>query len=224
MRALLIESYSPGTYPFIEGLHEMTHCQVRHERTLDAGLLTMAQTFCDLVIVAMNEQSSSASNIMERITSRAAELLIRRPYVILLFENSIPAPEALKCREMGAMCMRREFPMAIYEEARLASWMSATRKHDVTIRIAFRAGHHSLYLGSSPVETSLSAQLTKLVAILVGGRESYPLEYLADELGVCRQSVKKYFFELRRAFGDIFWIEKRPGGSVCGVKANVVWV
>lgn len=224
MKALMIEPHSPATYPFIIGLHETTHCQVRHERTLDAGLKTMAQAFCGLVLVAMNEQLPSASEIVGRIASRATELLVRRPYVILLFENSIPIPDALKCREMGAMCMRREFPQVIYDEARLACWMNATRKHDTTIRIAFRAGRHALYFGSSPVETSLGAQLTKLVVILLGGKESYSLEYLADELGICRQSVKKYVFEIRRIFGNIFWIERRSGGSVCGVTANGVWI
>jgi hypothetical protein len=128
------------------------------------------------------------------------------------------------------------YPLAVYDEAQLAFRRFATKKHDLTIRVEFRSGHHFLYIGSSPVPVGLSAQLTKLAVLLLSGRNCYPVEFLADELEVCKQSIKKYFCELRRAFvsaqkefdigsqiPEDFWMEKTAGGTVCGVKANVIW-
>jgi hypothetical protein len=132
------------------------------------------------------------------------------------------------------MPLRREVPQAVYEEARLAFWKRATRRHETTILIDCRNGHHFLFVGSPAAPVRLGMQLTRLAVLLLSGSESYTVEFLADELGICRQSVKKYFFDLRRAFVqaqmqcagpvlELFWMEKRPGGSVCGVRANVVW-
>ena len=234
--ALLIEPYSPDTYAFIDGLHDVTHCRVRHDQTIEDGLKTMEQTYCDLVLVTIAPQSSGALKVVEQIRSRASDLLVRPPEVILLFNKALPIPEALRCRDLGAMSMRRDVPQAIYEETRLAFWKRATRKHEVTVRVDYRNGHHLLYVGTPPVPVDLGAQLLRLAVLLLSGNESYTVEYLADELGVCRQSVKKYFLDLRRAFvrahaqceigsrsGEIFWMEKRSGGTVCGMRANPIW-
>lgn len=228
MNALVIEPYTPDTYAFIDGLHEATHCRVSHDQTVQEGLRTMQQTYCDVVLVTMGVTSLDAPKTVELIRSRAHELLVRPPDVIVLFTRSLPIPDALKCRELGAMSMRRDIPLAVYEEARLAFWKRATRKHEITVRIDYRNGHHLLYIGSPPVRLELSSQLTRLAVRLLSGSESYPLEYVADELEICRQSVKKYVCELRRCFVEVcgqsvFWMQKRAGGTVCGAKANAAW-
>jgi hypothetical protein len=238
MRALCIEKLTPATYPFIDGLHATTHCSVYHDESLDAGLRTMGQRYFDLILVTHEQLPARASEIVGRIHSYAKDLLIRCPEVILLSEEPLPVQDALKCRDMQAMCMLREFPQPVYEEAKLAFWKRATRKHDLTLRIAFCSGHYdiSLGIGSSFVSLELGSQLTKQVLILSGGNESYPVEFIADKLGICRQSVKKYMAELRRTSivtqrevgiadpeKNAFWMERRPGGTVCGLKVNVVW-
>lgn len=234
--ALVVEPYTPATYAFIDGLHEATHCRVRHSETLEDGLRTMEQTYCDVLIVTITSQLQSATRIVERIRSRAVDLLIRPPDIVLLFKDSFPVPEVQKCRELDAMCFRRELLHAVYDEARLAFWKRATRKYEVTFRIDYRHGHHFLFVGPPAAQIVLGPQLTRLAVLLLNGNESYTVEYLADELSICRQSVKKYFSELRRAFegafarsdiggriAEIFFMEKRVGGTVCGVKANVIW-
>lgn len=228
MNALVIEPYTPDTYAFIDGLHEATHCRVRHNQTMGEGLRTMEQTYCDIVLVTMEATSFAAPRIVELIRSRANDLSVRPPDIILLCNHSLPIPDALSCRELGAMSMRRDLQLAVYEEVRLAFWKRAVRKHEMTLRVDYRNGHHSLFVGSLPVRVQLSSQLTRLVVLLLGGNESYTVEWLADELGICRQSVKKYVCDLRSIFIElcgqcIIWMEKRPGGTVCGVKANAVW-
>lgn len=228
MNALLIEPYTPDTSAFIDGLHELTYCRVRHDETIEAGIQTMEQTYCDIVLVTITSRSLAAPKLVEQIRTHAYDRHIRPPDVILLFNNSLPIPDALRCRELGAMSLRRDVPQAVYEEARLAFWRRAIRKHELTVRVDYRNGHHFLFVGSSPVSVELSAQLTRLAVLLFSGNKSYTVEYIADELEICRQSVKKYVCELRRIFMEacghcVFWMEKRPGGTVCGVKANIVW-
>jgi hypothetical protein len=228
MNALVIAPHMPDTYAFIDGLHAATHCRVRHNHTIQEGLRTMEQAYCDIVLVAMDSASPAVSKIIDLIRLRAIDLLVRPPDVILLFNGSLPIPDALRCRELGAIAMRRDVPLAVFEEARLAFWKRATRKHEVTLRVDYRNGHHSLFVGSSPVRIELGAQLTRIAVLLLGGNESYTVEWLADELEICRQSVKKYICDLRRVLittcgQGIFWMEKRPGGSVCGARANAVW-
>lgn len=241
MRALLTEKEASTAYPFIDGLHESTHCFVRHNRTVEECLCTMEQVYFDLILVTMNEESLPAPRIVELIWSRADQLHVRRPYVIPMFRGCLSIPDALKCREMGAMCemgaicLRRDLPQAVYEEAKLAFWKRSTKRYPITIRVEFRNGHHFLYLGSSPVRLELGDQLTRFAVLLLNSYESCTVGYLADELSICLQSVKKYFCDLRRIFAahvhpnlglspeSILWMEKRPGGTVCGAKVNVVW-
>jgi len=237
MNVLIIEPYVPDTCALIEGLRGMTHSRVSQAETLAEGFTAMEETYFDIVLVTIHRQASLAAKVLKQIRSHATHLLVRPPDVILLVDGLLPMQEALRCRELGTMCMRRDLPQAVYEEARLMFWKRATRKYDVTFRVDFRNGHHFLFAGSPPVRVELGAQLTRLAVLLLGGNESYTVEFLADELSVCRQSVKKYFRDLRQAFvqvqtqlgiascmqTEIFWMEKRPGGTVCGVKANVVW-
>jgi hypothetical protein len=189
----------------------------------------MEQTYCDLVLVTMSSTSLTGPKVVELIRSRASDLLVRPPDIHLLFNNSLPIPDVLRCREIGASSMRRDLPPAIYEEVRISCWKRATRKHDVTVRIDYRNGHHSLFVGSPPTSVELGAQLTHLAVLLLSGNECYTVQYLADELEICRQSVKKYICELRRIFFGmcgryICWMERRPGGTVCGIKANAIWI
>jgi hypothetical protein len=236
MNALVIEPYSPATYGFIDGLNHATHCRVRHVETIEEGLRAFEEVHFDLVIVSIDQRSPPGSAIAERIKSRAAELNVRCPYVILLFSERFPMSDAQKCRDMDSIYLRHDYPLAVYDEAQLAFRRFATKKHNLTIRVEFRSGHHFLYVGSSSIPVGLGTQLTKLAVLLLSGRDCYPVEFLADELGVCRQSIKKYFFELRRAFvrapkelgigsqiAEEFWMEKRAGGTVCGVRANTIW-
>jgi len=59
---------------------------------------------------------------------------------------------------------------------------------------------------------------------------------LADELGICRQSVKKYMLALRRAYdlvrsetgikepgSSVVWMKRSAGGTLCGLRATIVW-
>lgn len=235
MNALVIERYSTETYVLIDGLNEASRCRVRHKETVDEGLYEMEQVYFDLILVTIDADVTVGSEIVERIRVRANDLVVPCPQVIVLFRGALPVPEAAKCKAMTAAYLRRSIPQAIYDETCIASWQSRTTRHSVTISVEFRNGHHFFYYGGSNKPLEMGAQLSRLAAILASGCDFYSAEYLADELGVCRQSVKKYCCELRRVFAsaadhadqgrrdDIVWMEKRPGGSICGLRANVIW-
>jgi hypothetical protein len=121
--------------------------------------------------------------------------------------------------------------------ARVALWMRQTKKYRSTLRIDFDQGHYSLHFCTSTAARQLrvSSRPTEMAATMARGLDFYSVEQLADQLEVCRQTIKKYIFELREASldiqrelmvpeldEDIFWMERRRGGTICGMRANII--
>ncbi len=205
---------------------------------LNEGLDSMSQKHYDLILVNVGQQSMDGSQIVRRIQVRAKELFLRCPQIILLSTAPMPLEEAAKCRGIQAMCMLRQYAPPIYEEVRVRFWMRQIRTRGSTIRIDNCHGHYYLdfCLGVFSSAIEVGHQPAKLAAIMAGGLPSYHLETLADELEVCRQSVKKYIWELRQGSlraqerlqiyepdYDVFWMARGTGGTRCGIKATVVW-
>lgn len=82
----------------------------------------------------------------------------------------------------------------------------------------------------------IGPQVAKMIAMAAGGREWYSVRTLADKLGLCRPTIKKYFWESQEASlqvqqdlsiadpeRDIFWLQRLPGGTIGGIKANILW-
>jgi hypothetical protein len=239
MRALLIEKYSSATDPFIQRLHETTHCSVFHDQSIEEAFCTMRREHVDLVLVTLEKQPVEAAQIVEQIQSYAGNMLIKCPHLIMLSKQSLPIGDARRCRDRRTMCMLRESPEAVCEEARVLFSMLGTRPLNSTIQIEYRNGHHTVSFcsGTFSEEIQGGLYLIKTAVILAGGKKSYAVEFVADELGVCRQSVKKYLHELNRAAvlaqqqlnidkpeRHIFWMERAVGGTRCGARANFVWV
>ncbi len=239
MRALLVEQQTTATYPFITGLHEATHCSILHNESIDDAIDTIHRVPVNLLLVTLIPRPDEAWRIAERIRTETVGAPVRYPRAILLVERPLPVQDALRCRDFQAPSMLRGFPEPVYEEARVAFWALATRSFPSTIRIEFCNGHHRLYFCAGELSEEIDAgrQLVRLAVTLAGGRKSYTVESLADDLGICKQSVKKYMAELRRATTlaqqrlniltpniDVFWMERQSGGTLCGISANVVWV
>jgi nucleoside-diphosphate-sugar epimerase len=116
--------------------------------------------------------------------------------------------------------------------------MREPQKMNSTIRFERHQGHYALYHYEDMASAHICVgfQPAKQAVVLAGGRIAYTVEEIADILGVTRPTVKKYMWELRE--GDllaqqelqilepdrnIFWTERRPGGAVLGIKANIIW-
>ena len=236
-KALLIEKYAAGTYPFIDGLHQETYCRVRHEQSLDVGLRILQQEYFDIVLVTVEQQTVSALQIFEAIRAQARELLVRCPYVILLSERPEQA-DLIKCTDLGAKLMFRQHADPVYLEAKLLFAMLDRRPFKSTIRIDFQNGHHTAYFAFSTAWAEIEAanRLLKTAVTMAGGKKSYTVEWVADALGICRQSAKQYIcllnqktFDIQLNLGiaepvaDVFWMRKELGGTLCGIRANIVW-
>ncbi len=236
MKTLVIEAYSAETQVFIEELNGAIGCNVYHAQSVEAGLQVLRDQHPDAVIVNLDLLNVEGWRVVERIRCEARDVRIRCPYVILLSAKPRPLSDAAKCRELQAVCMFRDFWPAIWEELRVIFWMHQFRKFRSTIRVDFNGASYSLHLcaGRSSTQMLVAARPAELAVLLAGGREYYTVEEIADALGVCRRTVKKYMRELREASLQaqrdllipepdtrIFWMERRPGGTICGVKANI---
>jgi DNA-binding NarL/FixJ family response regulator len=237
VKTLVIEAYSAETQVFMEELNAATGCNVYHAQSVDAGLRVVRDQRPDAVLVNLDQLNVEGWQVVERIRCEAREARERCPYVILLSARPRPVSDAAKCRELQAVCMFREFWPAIWEELRIVFWVRQFRKHKSTIRIEFNGASYSLHFsaGRSSTQMRVAARPAELAVLLARGRESYTVEEIADALGVCRQTVKKYMRELREASLQaqrdllvsepdtrIFWMERRAGGTICGVKANII--
>lgn len=235
--ALVIESQSNVKQLLVEDLHTRTYCRVRSSETVEEGLEIMAQVRCDIVLITLEPSSAPAWQIVKKIHVHAHKLIVKRPEVLILYSSPLQPPDANKCRLMEATCLPRELTQLVAYEALLAFGRQTTIKHPLTIRVEFRSGHWFLYIGTSRTHIGLGLQLARLVVILLEANGPCSVEYLADRLGVCRQTIKKYFDDLRRIFlaalaefevtspiDGLFWMVRQPGGTVCGVNARGVWV
>lgn len=234
--ALVIEPQTFARDLFISELNAVAYCSVRSAETLEQGVRIMKEVHCGVVFVTIDQISAPAAEIVKRLYDRADELVIKRPEVFILYTKELPVAEVNTCRNMEAFCLPRDLTRFVCYEARAAFSRLVTRKHPITLRIAFRCGHHFVYFGMCPTHLELGAQLAKLLAALAAYR-SCTVEFLADLLGVTRATIKKYFHALRVVFlaaqknanlpepyTDVISMTRQSGGTICGVNANCVFV
>jgi DNA-binding NarL/FixJ family response regulator len=233
---LVVENYSLRTQLLIEGLNEATGCRVFHSSTLAEGLHRLVETRPDLILLNLDESHLRTISAVRYIRVTANDQQVRCPTMIVLGDSWLTVAEVACCRDLEATFMLREPAQPIYYEARIALWRRSLKKYPRTIRFERHSCSWSMHfcLGMSSRQILASTQLMRLALLLASGRDAYTVEEIADELRICRQSVKKYMHDLdcavNLALGDlvesrerIFWMKRVPGGSLCGIKANVVF-
>lgn len=236
-RALVVERYSMEAQLFLEELNG-AGCDPYYAQSLDEGLRTMKEKRVPVMVINVDEQEGKAWQVVERIRSEARDALMGCPYLILLSARELPFEEVRKCWKLHVVWMLREEWPAIFREVRRALCIREPQKMNSTIRFERHQGHYALYHceGMASAHICVGFQPAKQAVILAGGRIAYSVEEIADILGVTRPTVKKYMWELRE--GDllaqqqlqivepdrnIFWTERRPGGTILGIRANIVW-
>lgn len=237
MNILVVENYSFCTQHLMEGLNEATACRVYHSSSLVEALRRFEEIRPDLIVLNLEQSHLNALSAVRKIRMAANEIPVRCPAVIVVGNSFLNVAEAASCRDLEATFLLREAQELIYFETRIALWSRKIKKYERTIRFERHSGTWSMYLqlGMSWRQILVPTQPMRLALLLAGGREAYTVEEIADELGICRQSVKKYIFVLNRAVNPaqselietgerIFWMVRSAGGTICGLRSNVVWI
>jgi DNA-binding NarL/FixJ family response regulator len=238
MKIHVIENYSMCTQHLIEGLNEATGCRIYHSSNLEEGLQRLEELRPDVILLSLDQRHHhNASCGVRKIQGSADAVLARWPVIILLGSSYPNVAEAASCRDLGAIFMLRHPEQPIYYEARVALWLRNAKKFIWTIRFERHSGTWSMHIcsGMCSRQIIVPTQPMRLALLLASGREAYTVEEIADELRICRQSVKKYISDLNRAavlavrdlnesMERIFWMDRRPGGTLCGLKANIIRV
>jgi hypothetical protein len=234
----VIEPYSMEAQVFLEELNAATGCSPHYAQSLDEGLSMMKEKRVAAMLVNLDEQGGKAWQVVGRIRSEARDAFMRCPHLILLSARELPIEDVRKICKLHFVWMRREWWPAIFQEVRRALWTREPQKMNSTLRFEHHQGHYVLYhcLDRASAHIPVPFQPTKLAVVLAGGLTAYTTEQIADTLGVTRPTVKKYMRELRE--GDllaqrelqilesdrnVFWTERRTGGTVHGIMANILW-
>jgi DNA-binding NarL/FixJ family response regulator len=239
MKVLVIEQWTPRTQIFIEQLNRAAGCGVYHAQSLDEGLCTMKERHADVIVVNLDEQEQEGWHVAEQIRSESLDAHMLCPYMIFQYARRILDEDARKCWDLDVACMLREWWPAVFEEVRKALWKRRKRRMNSTIRFQRHQGHYTLHHCKDMTSAHICVpfQPVRLAVILAGGLGAYTVQSIADDLGLCCQSVKKYIWELREGDlqaqrelniiepdRDVFWMERKAGGTLAGIRANIIWI
>jgi hypothetical protein len=240
MKILHIEQWSEATNIFIQELHAGTGCRIDHAESIDEGLVKIVESHgsIDIVLYTVCRSPDDALHFPERVRTATYDALIRCPQFVVLASSPLPLSYAAKCIDQQSVYLLRDYTKQVVEMLRVMLWRLRTSKSGPTILIEFRGGHHRFFLCglATSEEIEVTARIAQLLLLLLRGLKSYTVETLASELGISRQSVKKYMRDLRVVLQmamrsaylvepatDLVWMERGPGGTLCGIRANPVW-
>jgi len=240
---LLVEKLTQPIAPWKDRIAKLTGWTVQHtESSTEAGqFLREFDRVISIVLMTIDHDHEQALSVLRSSHSRTDNGIVCPAFLVL---SRIQLPPATRERflKLGALWLPRKHEDVILETIELVKWRMEHLPRRPLIRIvrSFDAieGVSAFGPNYQPVELRMGGQLRRLVQYLAGrgaGAES-TTTMIADELGVCQQTVKKYMKDLRdiwnAARGDIgttvsgheiFWTKKRPGGTVHSLLATVFW-
>jgi hypothetical protein len=240
MKVLHIEQWSEATNVFIQDLHAGTGCRIEHAASIDEGLSKIVQNHgnIDIAIYSVGPTPYGVLHFQKRVRTMTADALIRCPQLVALASSPLPLPYAAKCLDQQVIYLLRDSPSQVIETVKVMLWRIRNPKSGPTIRIEFNGGHYRFFICglTTSEEIRVSAQIGKLLLLLLRGLKAYTVEMLAAELGISRQSVKKYMRDLRvivesalksvcafEPIVDLVWMERGSGGTLCGMRAHPEW-
>jgi hypothetical protein len=238
MKILLVEPPSNETTMLVQALHKRTGACLYHAPSLAEGLqrIINAQGTID-VALCFSESPAAILGFTQHVSVESAVALIRPPKLIALVPSTIAIPDFAKLKMHLPTLLRDQLEQICLDVAALL-WTMRTGGDGPSLRLEHRNGHYGMFLpgATADVEIQGSRKIQILARILAGGLQSYPLEEVADRLEICRQSVKKYMLELRRAYDaarikaginepgtSVVWMRRGSGGTVCGLRVRVSW-
>jgi len=239
MRILVIEEWSEATNVFIQGLHTGTACRIEQAESIDDGLLRILHGggSIDIVICTVDHAPDDALRLPERVRTATSHALIRCPQMVVLASPPLPLPYAAKCMDQRVTYLLRDSTEQVFETVKVMLWRLRAVKSGPTIRIEFRGGHYQFFIcaPTSSEEIRVSTRIGQLLLLLAREFKACTVEMLAAELGISRQSVKKYIRELRLVLDSVarrlfvseslsmVWMERGPGGTLCGLRVHPIW-
>jgi DNA-binding NarL/FixJ family response regulator len=192
-----------------------------------------------VVIVTTGRNSGETQHFIRQLRSASFANDVECPRILVL-SLVVQGPEvAVAFEKLGAHYLLRAYSEQIVQFVKKFQWQGRAEKSLPTIIVRRFRGHVSqVAVQWSCLESQVEAgpRLRELAEYLaVHARTEHTTEMIADELGICRQSVKEYLLRLRRAFNQacevasigatgerVFWTRKISGGYVHGISANVV--
>jgi hypothetical protein len=243
MKTLLIEKPRDTFHEFIAGVRAATSSVIVHADSIPKGLQHFANRLNDIQIAVctVERDPNEAIGFVKQVRSAAQQAMVSAPRTLILTRESQPEWASDTFEKLGVEQLLRTFPDQVFEKLRLIRWQLRLRKslptlyircrHDLVVAAGFRPANHL-------ADLSIGGRLRDLVRYFgLYPNMEHTTRMLADELAISLQSVKTYMLRLREAVNrlhrrgmitfeghHIFWTEKRPGGFVHGLRANVVFI
>jgi hypothetical protein len=236
---LLLERPTANLQQLITDLQTATGWRVRHVCSPPDTIRELCSTNDVKVVILTVDQTLEPVIRLIRQARFAAESRGYDQLGILVLSWIPQAASSLSLLEdLNVEYLLRRDTDQIVEKIRMAQWRMRIRRGMPTLIVRRRDGHAVAILAKGATaleELRVGPRIRSLAEYLVmNSRTSHSTESLADALGICRQSVKEYLFRLREAFDRVrvrmgiftpgrktFWTEKRPGGYVHGIRANI---
>jgi hypothetical protein len=191
------------------------------------------------MIVTVKQNPEETLRILESIRSELRGRTLRLPEIVALVPVELAQPVAAQYRLAAIPTILRRVPDQLYSEVRLLGWMRNAAGDKTTFRIGFLNGHYTVILCGTvhAEEVPLTDQLRQLFILLANSQSSaLTVEQLADALGVCRQTIKKYMAELRARYdavnarvrasqtgAEVFLTTRAAGGTLHQLDARIIW-
>jgi hypothetical protein len=193
-----------------------------------------------IVIATAGRRYDPTLELIRRLKDISVAEKAECPRFLVLSLIAQPPEVCAAFEKTGAHYLHRPQPDQVVDFVRRLQWQIRADKSLPTIVVKRDSGHVREIVvrnGSAcAAALSLGPKLRELVGYLaLHRRTESTTRMIADELGICRQSVKEYFLRLRRALEEasqdaglgltgsaVFWTRKLSGGYVYGLTANAI--
>jgi DNA-binding NarL/FixJ family response regulator len=229
---------------FASGLQLVSGCEVLTVHSLEEGLQAARDNLASihLVLVTLSSRPEYGLQFLRNLRELSDGMMFDCPRFLVLtsYPLSLRYPGYLKrFQVIGARCILHSDDEAAYEEVRqmmtdlryCKSWPTLLLHHGLLGTVSILAGPaRALHWNPGP-------RLLPLLVLLARSRQrGFSTGELANALAISVHSVKIYIQRLRQDFDrirtelgiqmpgkDVVWTERRPGGFVHGLCANIIW-
>jgi len=190
-----------------------------------------------IVLLTANRNYEETIRFINHLKEIAIDHRFDCPHIFVLSRIPLGPEAALRFEQLGAEYLLRQYPEPIIEAVKKVLWVVRRAKSLPTIRV-YRSGGHIMKVvaevGASQKELRLGPRLRELLEMFALNRHiDFTTHMIADRMGLCVVSPKKYMADLRnawdRAFAgepvvltghQVFVTGKIPGGYVHRVSAH----
>ena len=243
MKTLLVEKPQETFREFIAGVRVATRSVIVHADSIPRAIEHVTNYHDDIriAICTIERDPYEAIQFVKQVRSVTQQAMLAFPRILILTRESQPEWASDKFEKLGVDCFLRTYPDQIFEKLRLIQWQLRTKKYLPTLYVTRRQGYvvaAGFRSATDSADLLVGAKLRELIHYFaVHPNTEHTTGMLAEELGVSFQSAKMYVHRLREAVDqlqrdgkipfegrNVFLTEKRIGGFVYRLRANVVFI